>query len=114
MEQHIAQMLASLQSAVTTLAPEVWAALVFAARLDSVLCLAYAIVTLSGAGYFAMKLPKLWERAVENNFEPPVALAGLFFAVLAIIAVIVLFSTSTWLGLFYPEAAVIQDLMKHK
>jgi small-conductance mechanosensitive channel len=111
LEEKVTEILAALQGSVTELAPEAWAALVFAARVDSVLSLIGSIAILAGCAVFLRKWPKLWERSREDDLEPAVVIASFLVGILAIVAIITIFSTYVWLGLFYPEAAVIRSIL---
>lgn len=116
MEQKVVDILSALQTSVTDLAPEAWLALVIAARIDSILSLAYVVTMFSAAGVWGITFRRViaWCEK-QNDSEPPFVLFGigsLVLFVLTAIAIAIVFSTSTWLGLFYPEAAVVRDLLK--
>lgn len=115
MEEKIVEILGALQTSVKDLAPEAWLALVLAARVDAILSVAYCIVIFAAMAVYALTVRRTmaWIDSVNDN-EPLFVIwgiASLVLAILVAIAVVTLFSTSTWLGLFYPEAAVVRDLL---
>ena len=114
MEEQIVHLLQTIEGAATTLAPQVWSALLVHARVSSILCLVFSVITLPVAAVTLRRLPKLWEKACENDAEPIVVVGGLIGAILTIFAVVLLFDTGTWLGVFYPEAVVVHDLLSSK
>lgn len=115
MEDKIVAILSDLQTAVVGVAPDIWAALVLAARVDSALSLAFSIMVVLTTFVALRKTGAMfeWLDTHDEIWGFAFFLTGGALVVLVVIALIVLFSTSTWLGLFYPEAIVIRSLLSN-
>lgn len=111
MEEQIATLVKGLQSAVTTLAPEAWKALVFAARVDGLLSIGFGVLMLFVTAVWLYYFNRMWKWAAHDYNEPGIVIASVFIGIAFILGLVALFSTSTWLGVFYPEAEVVRELL---
>ena len=111
MEEQVAQILASLQGAVTELAPEAWAALVVGARVDAILNLVLAAVAIPGSLVWFYYFKRMFEWSEKDDLEPLIVFPSIAIGIAGICGLLGLFFSSTWLGIFYPEAAVIRSLI---
>ena len=107
MEDKIVQIIERLEN----VAPAAWDAMLAHAQLSAALELAVSLAYLVFIAAMARRLPTLWARAYDNDLEPVAIIGGTVVGILGVLAIGTLASASTWLGLFYPEAAVIHELL---
>lgn len=107
MEEKIVQIIERLEN----VAPSAWDAMLAHARLDAALGLAFSVVVYATIAVLMRRRVKLWDAACEHDLEPLVIIGSIVLGILSIIATVIVFSASSWLGLFYPEAAVIHKIL---
>lgn len=121
MEEKVVELLSELQNAITTLAPEAWLALVLAAKVTAyrnVVIGALAALWFATYAWIALRrvVPFLCSNKQASDVEIGTRVGFLFVGgfsavICFMIAIVFLGGTDTWLGLFYPEAQVVRDLL---
>ena len=107
MEEQIVEILSAIQSSTESLAPVAWDALVIGARMNSILTVAYMCTVAVLVVVYLKNFPK-----IQETWEDELVFGSAFvLGVLSVIAVVGAFFTSTWLGLFNPEAQAILSLI---
>lgn len=117
MEDRLIELLDSVSASVAGVAPDVWAALVLSATVESWLSFVLIVPCVFWAWFYSSVLAKVWSHVDDHNdissfFSCGFVVIGGVLAALCVMYPLVAIGTSlNWIGVFNPEARAIIELI---